>query len=330
MTETSFYWDGLVTGDASLAPYSDTAYHLNWKKLFTREDNQGVIDSLQNELEVVGVAGGVTVATGNALVAGGKYENNTTSISVAIPTPVSDPRIDRIVLRRNWTEKETRVFRIAGTEAGAPSAPALVQITGTIWDMPLAQVLITTAGVITVTSEREFCRTPLAPVSVLSLIETLTPGGTGEIDFIDIPQTFRHLKIIGQAVASESGVGNVWYNGDTTAANYQRTVIAGFGAAAAASANLNLQTSISFRDSGGRTAGFATQFELTISNYTRSDIFKTGIQDEVAIHQNTDTTRYSVSKEGVVWKDTSPVTRLLIDSSAGILLSPSRVSLYGI
>jgi hypothetical protein len=47
------------------------------------------------------------------------------------------------------------VTRIAGVE-GAGSAPNLQQNAGVTWDMPLAQVSITTAGVMTLTDERQF------------------------------------------------------------------------------------------------------------------------------------------------------------------------------
>ncbi len=97
MTETSFFWDGEITGDAVLAKYSADVYASLWQKMLTRGDNEGVLNNVDNELAVSGVSVSVSVATGKALVDGTFYESDT-SVSISIPTPSSAPRIDRIVI----------------------------------------------------------------------------------------------------------------------------------------------------------------------------------------------------------------------------------------
>jgi hypothetical protein len=90
------------------------------------------------------------------MIGEGYAYKNTATLTVAIPTPAANTRIDRIVLRvQHGTTRTARVTRIAGTEGAA--APNLTQNAGTIWDVPLAQIGVTTAGVMTVTDQRSFC-----------------------------------------------------------------------------------------------------------------------------------------------------------------------------
>jgi hypothetical protein len=100
----------------------------------------------------------VAVNTGAALVYGFYYFNDA-SVNVNIPTPASATRIDRIVLRASWSAQTVRITRIAGSE-GSGSAPAMTQTANTTWDIPLANVSITTGGVIAVTDQRTYVKHP--------------------------------------------------------------------------------------------------------------------------------------------------------------------------
>lgn len=158
MAEVSRFWDGTTVGDATSAPYdAPTEFSRAMMSIagaFAIPTNfGGVFRDELNELAVTGAVTPVTVATGRALVYGAWYENDA-ALTVAIPTPGGATRIDRIVLRKSWVAQTVRVTRIAGAEGGA--APAMTQVAGTTWDIPLAQVSITTGGAITVTSEREY------------------------------------------------------------------------------------------------------------------------------------------------------------------------------
>jgi hypothetical protein len=167
------FWDGASLGDANLMTETTsegTGYHMShedvvspfvdrmFRTIWNGTGNRGVLYNWQNELAVTGVGSPVSVGQGAAIVYGLYYEN-TAALNVAIPTPTSDTRIDRLVVRRDWSAQTARVTRIVGTEGG--SAPAITQSpapTGTgIYDIPLAECSITTGGVITVTDEREYC-----------------------------------------------------------------------------------------------------------------------------------------------------------------------------
>lgn len=155
MAESSLFWVTNGTGDGASGGYTQTQM-FEWLRSFlapSATNLGGVAPDYQNKLAVSGTSSPVSVATGAALVYGIPYVN-TGAVTVAIPTPSGATRIDRIVLRANWTAQTVRITRIAGTEGGA--APSLTQSAGTTWDIPLAQASITTAGVITVTDQREY------------------------------------------------------------------------------------------------------------------------------------------------------------------------------
>lgn len=157
MTELSRPWSGTATGDAG--PYSDD----QWSDIFVTflahlVASQGVWQGQLNELNATGAVTPVSINTGKALVDGVWYESDA-AVTVAIPTPAANPRVDRIVLRKDWALQTVRITRIAGAESAlqVPPPPALVQIDGTTWDLPLWQIHITTGGVITLWhDEREF------------------------------------------------------------------------------------------------------------------------------------------------------------------------------
>ena len=118
---------------------------------------QGVVRGMLDELEVTGASSPINVATGWAIVKG-KLVKNTSNVSVNIPTPASNPRIDRIVVQVDFTTTpvSASIVRVAVTEATVPSVPALDQVDGTIWQVPLAQAMVTTGGVVTIADDRRY------------------------------------------------------------------------------------------------------------------------------------------------------------------------------
>lgn len=154
MAEKSIFWTTGATGDGATA-YTQ-AEVIRWMRqlLIASNADEGVHKGYQNELEVTGTSSPVQVDTGAAVCYGFPYWN-TSAVSVAIPTPSANTRIDRVVLRVNWSAQTTRITRIAGVE-GTGNPPSITQTDGVTWDIKLAQCSITTGGVITVTDEREY------------------------------------------------------------------------------------------------------------------------------------------------------------------------------
>lgn len=160
MAETSWFWGGLITGDASLAPYSDGEFTDIYRLLFTSDPAaQGIVSGYLNQLAGSGSVSPVAINTGAAIVDGKVYINDA-SINVIIPMPSVSTRIDRIVLRKDFAGQTVQITRIAGVEGG--SAPAITQTPNVTWDIPLYQVSITTLGAITLTDERVKAQTRLA------------------------------------------------------------------------------------------------------------------------------------------------------------------------
>lgn len=107
-------------------------------------------------LEVTGTTSPVSVASGVALVKGKLYVNTASKV-ITIPTPSLNTRIDRIVLRLDFTTvpHSCAAVRLAGTE-GSGVPPELTQEDGVRWEISLARVSITPGGAITITDERAF------------------------------------------------------------------------------------------------------------------------------------------------------------------------------
>lgn len=180
MAQISLHWDGASLGDAdalvenaadgigyrlSNEDYESPFIDRMMRALLNGTGNRGVLKGWLNELAVTGVATPVSVNTGGAIIYGLWYENDAAA-NVAITTPTNDTRVDRVVIRRDWSAQTARITLVSGVEGGA--APAITQSpapdgTG-IYDIPLAQCSITTGGVITVTDEREFVTFSTAPI----------------------------------------------------------------------------------------------------------------------------------------------------------------------
>lgn len=154
-----FTTSGSPSGDQQ-ASYTQAQLAIAHKIIAACSGYQGVAPGFLNELACTGAgANTVAVATGGAMVDGIAYLNDA-SQNVNIPSAVGggNTRIDRIVLRADWAGFNVSVHRIAGTDAGSPTAPAITQTPGTTYDIQLCQVLVNTSGAVTVTDERRWAR----------------------------------------------------------------------------------------------------------------------------------------------------------------------------
>ncbi|PKN98011.1 MAG: hypothetical protein CVU42_13900 [Chloroflexi bacterium HGW-Chloroflexi-4] len=155
MTEKSLFWTTGGSGDGA-----STYTRADWSKALkiagACRSFEGVAPNFLNELVgSVPSANTARIGTGGALVDGKPYENSA-PVDVTIPSAVGagNTRIDRIVLRANWTAQTVRITRIPGSDAVSPTAPVITQTSETTYDIMLYQALVTTAGVVTLTDER--------------------------------------------------------------------------------------------------------------------------------------------------------------------------------
>jgi hypothetical protein len=227
-----------------------------------------------------------------------------------------------------------RVARVPGTENVSPTAPALTQTDEIQWEIPLAQALITTAGVITITNEREFTRTALARAGAFVEIETITSDGSLQaMDFQDIPQIFKHLFITGKIFTSlggATGTTTIILNDDTVVANYSREVLARTVGSLQSQGSLNFISALRTRSTTQLASLFSMQFSITISNYKNTIFYKNIHNDETNIMNNT-VADFSISTEIGIWLNTNAVNRVTLQGSAGAVLEVgSEAVLYGI
>jgi len=155
MTEKSYVWNELpAAGDTVLSPYNEDVWAEIWGTLFTKDyTTQGVVSEYLSALQVTGSSSPISIGAGAALVHG-TYYINTSAYTLGIGTPAGATRIDVVVLRKTWATKTIRIALVAGAEGGG--VPALTQVLGNTWEIPLANVSITTGGVITVTDVRSY------------------------------------------------------------------------------------------------------------------------------------------------------------------------------
>jgi hypothetical protein len=155
MTESSYWWTTGSAGDGA-STYTRSDLALVAKILGACSSHEGVAPKWLNTLNATSPAvNTLRVQSGGALVDGKPYYNSANA-DVTIPSAVGagNTRIDRVVLRANWTAQTVRLTRIAGTDAVSPSIPAITQNSGTTYDIPLYRVLVDTSGNCTVTDER--------------------------------------------------------------------------------------------------------------------------------------------------------------------------------
>ncbi len=153
MAEKSWLWTTGGAGDGSTT-YTRTDWSNIIKVVSECHAFEGVSPGFLNSFAATPSANNVSIASGGAVVDGKPYLNDA-AVNVNIPSAVGggNTRIDRIVLRADWTSQTVRITRIAGTDAASPVPPAITQNPGSVYDIKLYQVTVDTAGNVTVTTE---------------------------------------------------------------------------------------------------------------------------------------------------------------------------------
>jgi hypothetical protein len=117
-----------------------------WAQVIAGLIKDGVVPGFGNSLAVSEsspAAMSVDVATGAAYILGYFLEvysaSETLAIAAADPT---NPRIDRIVVRRDLASRTAELAVLTGTPAASPSAPALTQNVAGTYEISIAQVRV--------------------------------------------------------------------------------------------------------------------------------------------------------------------------------------------
>lgn len=179
--ETSRPFPGTTLGHAG--PYSVRDWWDCWGAILrsgvdfglAANRNIGVFYAIANNLEPTINGANIDVDTGASAVDGLYHENDAT-VTVPIPViaPNANPRIDYIIVRKNYQAavtytpagggptvppRETHITVLRGVEGAPPAAPTLTQDTTstTYWDIPIATIDVAVGGALSnLTDMREF------------------------------------------------------------------------------------------------------------------------------------------------------------------------------
>lgn len=174
MTQSYFPFD-----NGSGANVTETQWSLmaqNWL-------STGVIKGILNELQVYADSTGMQckVKSGQAWMKGHFYQSDAEEVLAIATASATNPRIDRVIVRVDWTANTIQLAVLQGTPAASPTPPALTQ-NSSRWEISLAQVYIvksaTTIASGNITDERTM--TPNT-IKGLGLGELLQSGKTGTL-----------------------------------------------------------------------------------------------------------------------------------------------------
>lgn len=150
MAQGSFLWTTSGTGDGPGGGFTQS----HWETIFRKLLDEGVLEGIDSELAVSGDASPLSVAAGAAVVDGHVYYNNAAA-NVAVSTPSIGTTGHRVVIQADWTAQTARIALLSSSD-GVATPPAVTQNSGSVYEISLATLTITTGGVITVTDDRSF------------------------------------------------------------------------------------------------------------------------------------------------------------------------------
>jgi hypothetical protein len=217
MAEKSYWWTTGGAGDGA-STYTRDDLAAVARILAACANYQGVAPGYLNQLSgSVPSANTVRINTGGAVVDGKPYYNNST-VDITIPSAVGtgNTRIDRIVLRADWTAQTVRIYRIAGTDAASPNAPAITQTSGSVYDIKLYQALVNTSGTVTLTDERDMAVPQVdASTVIIDSNKKLAVGAIGISNISDNAITNAKMRdsaatsVIGRASGSSGDPADI-------------------------------------------------------------------------------------------------------------------------
>lgn len=133
MTETSSFWDGITTGDASAAPYSAEEIAGVFEDVLGSYVIPYSYDDISyapgQELVVLesSTTGKVDVTPGAALVKGIMYVSDDLEELTVASNAAGNPRIDLVILQRDIAAQTVRLVVSQGTAAATPTKPVVDQ-----------------------------------------------------------------------------------------------------------------------------------------------------------------------------------------------------------
>ena len=263
MAETSGFWttSGAGSGD-QVASYTQAHHSLALMLAAGAKGLDGVATGYLGGLAVTPGSGKVTVATGGALV-DGKWYTSSAAEDVTISTPTAGTeRIDRVILRATWSNYTVRRYLLTGVASSSPTVPALTQTRGATYEISLAQVRVTSAGVITVTDERYPAEnTQTMPILAVGEVETLVASSSIPVRQIIIPEHWDGATLTNVS----AGVFTVSSSGVVTVRVYNATVGQNV---------LSTNVTIDANERTSLTAATPPVVNATYATLTKGDLFQ--------------------------------------------------------
>ncbi len=157
---------------------------------------------------------------------------------------------------------------------------------------------------------------------------TVGSGGTANITFSSIPQTYTHLQLRGISKETNAGFGMnncpAYFNGDTTSSNYSSHNINGNGSTAGTSGSAN-SAGGSWYNAYGSNLGFAGII-FDILDYTNTNKFKTF---RAFTGSDTNGSGGGIYLSSNNWRNTAAITSIRLQTDVSFAQF-SSFALYGI
>lgn len=235
MTETSRFWQSTSPGDAGAYSSDQFAQYTRYLLGDSANADSGPITGsgvapdpgLTVQQRGAGANMSVDVTVGAAFVNGTFYYTDATVNLVVTSNASGNPRIDTVILRKDWSAQTVRLVVKPGTPAATPVPPGLTQSAGTTWEIPLYDIAVAN-GAITITTAN--CTAHNNPANVsdgIYLQGILNNSGVVLKTGDTMKWDFAGRSVIKTAAAADS-VAGVWV-GQTAIGGYGRMLIKGIG-----------------------------------------------------------------------------------------------------
>jgi hypothetical protein len=164
-----------------------------------------------------------------------------------------------------------------------------------------------------------------------TLIQELTPTGTGTASFTSIPGTYKKLIIefmIRSTVSSNMDALTVEINGDSTSANYRYIMQFSYGVGTSNAVGADGSTMDDIISGNNAPSGSFTMGKMEILQYANTN-FNKQIRLDLSHRRDASSIHEMIINSSVEWENTAAIDQLDIILSAGDFAANSVLRLYG-
>ena len=239
MAQISQPWDGIAIGDASRARYDSDEWAEMYQDMFNSDVNRGVWRS--RGVELIGSIPGANqfrIGSGAASVKGRWFKSTTNEDFAPANATGGNWRRDRIVVSSTWadiasaardpinqTAQTIKLIRLINPVENV-AAPAVTQNDGVLWEIPLYQINISDAGVVTIQSDdREFLLSAAGAAGMYEAYVCVRDVKAQNTDGGDFTLGAWRVRDINDEQADTAGICAVAANQITLAAGTYRCII---------------------------------------------------------------------------------------------------------